>query len=63
MDRLQKSIEEKRQLMIDSANKWGTNSKITIKYSQELDILLNAAQNKSACENFKTTFSRYEEKE
>ncbi|WP_374721791.1 aspartyl-phosphate phosphatase Spo0E family protein, partial [Peribacillus tepidiphilus] len=42
---------------------WGTNSKITIKYSQELDILLNAAQNKSACENFKTTFSRYEEKE
>lgn len=53
MDRLQKSIEEKRQLMIESAKKWGTNSKKTIRYSQELDILLNAAQNKSNCENFK----------
>jgi hypothetical protein len=63
MDRLQKSIEEKRQLMMDSAKKWGTNSKITIKYSQELDILLNAAQNKSACENFKTTFSKYKDNE
>lgn len=42
---LQKLIEEKREQMIASAKIWGINSKITIQYSQELDLLLNIAQN------------------
>ncbi|WP_084028960.1 aspartyl-phosphate phosphatase Spo0E family protein [Bacillus sp. J33] len=44
MDLLRKTIEEKRQLMISSAKIWGINSKVTIQYSQELDLLLNIAQ-------------------
>lgn len=30
--------------MIESAKIWGINSKVTIQYSQELDLLLNIAQ-------------------
>lgn len=45
MGLLQKAIEEKREQMIASAKIWGINSKITIQYSQELDLLLNIAQN------------------
>ncbi|MFC0416815.1 Spo0E family sporulation regulatory protein-aspartic acid phosphatase [Cytobacillus solani] len=45
MGLLRKAIEEKREQMIASAKIWGINSKITIQYSQELDLLLNIAQN------------------
>ncbi len=45
MDLLRNLIEEKRQLMITSAKIWGLNSEKTIQYSQELDLLLNIAQN------------------
>ena len=38
---LNKVIENKRKKMIDSAKKYGMNSKITIKHSQELDKLIN----------------------
>jgi hypothetical protein len=34
-------IESKRRDMIEAANLYGINAKITIKYSQELDELLN----------------------
>lgn len=35
------SIEEKRKVMIDAANKYGMNAEITVKLSQDLDKLLN----------------------
>ncbi|WP_026566265.1 aspartyl-phosphate phosphatase Spo0E family protein [Bacillus sp. UNC41MFS5] len=37
-------IKEKRQLMINSANSLGFTSEVTIKYSQELDELINEYQ-------------------
>ena len=37
-------IKAKRELMINSANKFGFTSEQTIKYSQELDELINHYQ-------------------
>lgn len=34
-------IEKKRREMIESANHYGMSSEVTIKQSQELDVLLN----------------------
>ncbi|WP_026688894.1 aspartyl-phosphate phosphatase Spo0E family protein [Alteribacter aurantiacus] len=42
---LKRYVEEKRQLMILSAKKNGLTSSETVKYSQELDELLNLYQN------------------
>ncbi|WP_280768742.1 aspartyl-phosphate phosphatase Spo0E family protein [Salipaludibacillus daqingensis] len=38
---LKSQMEAKRQLMIVSANKYGFTSSETIRYSQELDQLMN----------------------
>lgn len=37
-------IRNKRELMINCANKYGYTNEETIKYSQELDILINQYQ-------------------
>ena len=39
-----KEIKAKRELMINSANSLGFTSDVTIKYSQELDKLINEYQ-------------------
>lgn len=41
INHLKKQIEDKRQQMIPHANQNGLNSKVVIKYSSELDGLLN----------------------
>ncbi|PYZ94027.1 Spo0E family sporulation regulatory protein-aspartic acid phosphatase [Salipaludibacillus keqinensis] len=40
-NKLKVQMEAKRQLMIVSANKYGLTSSETIRYSQELDQLMN----------------------
>ncbi|WP_330847613.1 aspartyl-phosphate phosphatase Spo0E family protein [Pradoshia eiseniae] len=40
-DQLETKIESKRAELVNTAMKYGLSSKNTIRYSQELDILLN----------------------
>jgi hypothetical protein len=60
MERLLAKIEEKRNDMLNAAKIYGLNSEITIKFSQELDSLLNAYNKDS--EGFTSEFIHIQQK-